>query len=72
MNFKYFIGKVSQINLILFIISVLFLAIDLVCKSYNLFNKVIFNFFILREIISFMISLIIYKAFFKVENRYKD
>jgi hypothetical protein len=67
---KKIIGKVSQINMYILILSVLFVVFNFTLMS--LFPHQTMGPFYLREFLSLAFASLSLKLFFKVENRYKE
>lgn len=64
---KQLIGKVSQINMFVLVLCVLFVLFDLMLFK---LSGAIGPFYI-REVIALILSLITIKMFFRFDNRYK-
>lgn len=67
---KKIIGKVSQINMFILVLALLFVLFNFLLMKV-ITNQTIGQFY-LREIVSLLISLVVIKLFFKFENRYEE
>ncbi|MEB3750032.1 hypothetical protein [Geobacillus icigianus] len=69
---KKIIGIISQINMFVLLTAIFFLLYDLTLLKLNIFHNSTIGIFYIRELLSFVLALLTVKAFFKVENRYKE
>jgi hypothetical protein len=69
---KKLLGLVTQINMYILLLALLFSLYNLILLKFELFSESYIGLFYIREVSAILISIVTIKLFFKVENRYKE
>jgi hypothetical protein len=69
---KKMLGKVTQINMYILLLSIFFFCYDLLFIKLNLIATKTISLFYAREIVALILAAITIRLFFNIENRYEE